>query len=281
MGGGSFHGRKRLLTTAVDKVLSIAKAEEGYREGFSNGHYNNKNKFSPEVPGLEWSNYQPWCATFVSWVALKAGVADLYPRTASCATAVSWFKNKGRFSEYPAVGAQIFFGSGGGSHTGLVRDFDADFVYTIEGNTNDSGSAEGNGVYLKKRARRDAYVYGYGYPKFAEGIKSADPRFAGEAPKPSTTKPTTPAKPTTKPKYEPFPGVAWFKKNPKSPIVTAMGKRLVAEGCSAYKSGPGAQWTDADKASYAKWQRKNGYTGADADGWPGKSTWDKLRVPNV
>jgi hypothetical protein len=75
--------------------------------------------------------------------------------------------------------------------------------------------------------------------------------------------------------------VAWFKKNPKSPIVTAMGKRLVAEGCSAYKSGPGAQWTDADKASYAKWQRKNGYTGADADGWPGKSTWDKLRVPNV
>ncbi|MGW0530668.1 peptidoglycan-binding protein [Streptomyces sp. NPDC003032] len=90
---------------------------------------------------------------------------------------------------------------------------------------------------------------------------------------------STPTKPPTK--YEPFPGDGWFKKNPKSPIVTAMGKRLVAVGCSAYKSGPGAQWTDADRASYAKWQRKNGYTGADADGWPGKSTWDKLRVPNV
>jgi hypothetical protein len=282
MGGGSFHGRKKLLS-AVDKVLSIAKAEVGYHEGRSNGHWNNFQKYSPAVPGLEWSQNQAWCATFVSWVALKAGVADLYPRTASCAVGVSWFKNAGRFSEYPAVGAQIFYGNGGGSHTGIVYAYDDTYAYTYEGNTNASGGAEGDGVYAKKRVRRDAYVYGYGLPKFPEGIKSADPKFAGEAPKPTTpTKPTTPAKPsTTKPKYEPFPGVAWFKKNPKSPIVTAMGKRLVAEGCSAYKSGPGAQWTDADKASYAKWQRKNGYTGADADGWPGKSTWDKLRVPNV
>ncbi|WP_223182466.1 peptidoglycan-binding protein [Streptomyces sp. CBMA370] len=83
------------------------------------------------------------------------------------------------------------------------------------------------------------------------------------------------------PAYQSFPGAAWFKKNPKSPIVTAMGKRLVAVGCSAYASGPGAQWTSADKASYAKWQRKNGYTGTAADGWPGKATWDALKVPRV
>lgn len=31
--------------------------------------------------------------------------------------------------------------------------------------------------------------------------------------------------------------------------------------------------------SYAKWQQKLGYGGADADGWPGKSTWDQLRAP--
>ncbi|WP_199553254.1 peptidoglycan-binding protein, partial [Streptomyces sp. N35] len=63
-------------------------------------------------------------------------------------------------------------------------------------------------------------------------------------------------------KYQPYPGAAWFKERPHSPIVTAMGKRLVAEGCSAYKTGPGPQWTDADRASYAKWQRKLGYSGA-------------------
>ncbi|WP_086765320.1 peptidoglycan-binding protein [Streptomyces bobili] len=95
---------------------------------------------------------------------------------------------------------------------------------------------------------------------------------------PSTSQPNPP---TTKPKYEPFPGATWFRKAPRSAIVTAMGKRLVAEGCSAYASGPGPQWTEADRKSYAKWQRKLGYTGAAADGWPGPASWAALKVPNV
>ncbi|KAL4877830.1 N-acetylmuramoyl-L-alanine amidase domain-containing protein [Aspergillus karnatakaensis] len=77
----------------------------------------------------------------------------------------------------------------------------------------------------------------------------------------------------------PFPGAAWFKSQPNSPVITAMGKRLVAEGCSEYSVGPGPQWTTADKNSYSCWQRKLGYTGADADGWPGQASWDKLKVP--
>ncbi|MGW6313814.1 peptidoglycan-binding protein [Streptomyces sp. NPDC055099] len=268
---------------SLSKVQSVAKAEVGYREGYSNGHYNNKNKFSPAVPGLEWSNYQPWCATFVSWVALKAGIADLFPRTASCATGVSWFKNKGRFSVYPAVGAQVFFGSGGGSHTEIVMSYDANYVYTVGGNTNASGSAEGNGVYDKKRARRDAYLYGYGYPAYSGGSVSADPDAAkyGYKHKATGTLKDVTGTSTTKPKYEPFPGVAWFKKNPSSPIVTAMGKRLVAEGCSAYKDGPGPQWTDADRDSFRMFQHKLGDSGTDADGWPGAKQWAALKVPNV
>jgi hypothetical protein len=91
--------------------------------------------------------------------------------------------------------------------------------------------------------------------------------------------PTTPV--VTKPAYEPFPGADWFKKAPRSAIVTAMGRRLVAVGCSAYEDGPGPQWTEADRKSYAKWQRKLGYTGTAADGWPGASSWAALKVPNV
>ncbi|MCX5153707.1 peptidoglycan-binding protein [Streptomyces sp. NBC_00291] len=79
----------------------------------------------------------------------------------------------------------------------------------------------------------------------------------------------------------PFPGAAYFKGNPNSPLITAMGRRLVAEGCSAYAEGPGPRWTDADRRSYAKWQRKLGFTGTDADGWPGASSWAKLRVPRT
>ncbi|QAX94719.1 endolysin [Streptomyces phage Lilbooboo] len=272
---------------SLAKVLSIASAEVGYHEGKSGGHWNNIQKYSPAVPGLEWSQGQAWCATFVSWVALKAGDAELFPRTASCATGVSWFKNKGRFSEYPAVGAQVFFGAGGGSHTEICVSYDADFVYTVGGNTNGNGSAEGDGVYEKKRARRDAYLYGYGYPAYSGGSVSADPNAAKYGYKTKATGKlsdvtgSTPKPSKPKPSYEPFPGADFFKRKPKSAIVTAMGKRLVAVGCSAYKDGPGPQWTDADKASYAKWQRKNGFTGADADGWPGKTTWDALKVPKV
>lgn len=103
------------------------------------------------------------------------------------------------------------------------------------------------------------------------------------APKPPTPAPAPAPKPPTKPtpKYQPFPGTAFFKAEPKSPIVTAMGKRLVAEGCSRYNSGPGQQWTDADRESYKRWQRKCCFLGSAADGWPGKVSWDRLKVPFV
>jgi hypothetical protein len=186
-------------------VLRIAKAEIGYHEGKdASGHWDNIQKYSPGVPGLEWSQGQPWCCTFCAWVALKAGVANLFPRTASCADAVAWFKQQGRWSEYPAIGAQVFYGPGGGSHTGIVVDYDADTITTVEGNTNDNGSAEGDGVYLKKRNRRDVNTFGYGYPKYPEGIKSADPAYA---PKPAPAPAPAPAKPAPAPVPVPAPAL--------------------------------------------------------------------------
>ncbi|MFD7505968.1 peptidoglycan-binding protein [Streptomyces sp. NPDC059850] len=96
-------------------------------------------------------------------------------------------------------------------------------------------------------------------------------------------KPDGPTEPKPKPPatYEPFPGADFFRGGRVSKIITAMGKRLVAEGCGRYEEGPSPEWTDADKKSYAAWQRKLGYSGDDADGIPGKKSWDKLRVPNV
>ncbi|KAJ5188563.1 hypothetical protein N7491_004883 [Penicillium cf. griseofulvum] len=84
---------------------------------------------------------------------------------------------------------------------------------------------------------------------------------------------------TTSDKLTPFPGAEWFKASPNSPIVTAMGKRLVAEGCGKYSVGPGPLWSEVDRKSYQCWQEKLGFTGDDADGWPGQVTWDKLEVP--
>lgn len=158
----------------VDKLVRLALEEVGYHEGKTGGQWNNRTKYAAAVPGLGWADGQPWCAVFVSWLALVGGVAELFPRTASCDVGGQWFKDRGQWSEYPAIGAQVFYGTPADlNHTGFVIGFDADTIDVIEGNTNVNGSREGDGVYRKVRRRRDAYVVGYGYPKYPGGIVSA------------------------------------------------------------------------------------------------------------
>ncbi|MFV5992406.1 peptidoglycan-binding protein [Streptomyces sp. NPDC056231] len=81
--------------------------------------------------------------------------------------------------------------------------------------------------------------------------------------------------------YETFPGAAFFVAGRRSPLVTAVGRRLVSEGCGRYEVGPGPVWGEADRRSYAAWQRRLGYSGAAADGIPGRTSWDRLRVPRI
>lgn len=86
----------------------------------------------------------------------------------------------------------------------------------------------------------------------------------------------------SKPKYEPFPGAGFFRAGRRSPVIAAMHKRLVAEGCGRYQSDANADvWGSGDERSYAAWQRKLGYAGSAADGIPGPTSWSKLHVPNV
>ncbi|WP_310962162.1 hypothetical protein [Nocardioides terrisoli] len=176
----------------AQRIIRIAKAEVGYHEGRSGGHWNNDEKYAAQVPGLSWANGQPWCATFVSWCAMKARLAKYYPRTASTDTGARWFQDKGQWSQYPAVAAQGFLGHNGDMfHTFLVARYDDTYVYTVEGNTNDNGSAEGDGVYEHKRLRRDPEIQGYGYPAFPEGLDSADPSYrrrVAPKPKPAPTR---------------------------------------------------------------------------------------------
>ncbi|MEU7039832.1 CHAP domain-containing protein [Streptomyces varsoviensis] len=255
------------MSVAAVDVIAIAKAEKGYHEGRSNGHWNNHQKYSPAVPGLEWSQDQAWCATFVSWCAMKAGASDIYPRTASCLTAVSWFRQRGRFSEYPAIGAQVFYGPGGGSHTGIVYDFDGTYVYTVEGNTNADGSAEGDGVYLKTRRRRDAYVYGYGYPKFTGGIVSADPRFRDDVPAISLAAVV----------YCATHNADDERKHPAyADSVDRLQAALESEGLLKRGGYVKRILDPATRDAYAAYQRRLGYRGGDADGVPGSASLAKL-----
>ncbi|MEV5796547.1 peptidoglycan-binding protein [Streptomyces collinus] len=88
-----------------------------------------------------------------------------------------------------------------------------------------------------------------------------------------------PAGPTD---FEPFPGASFFHTGRKSPIIAALHRRLVAEGCNRYQSSANTDvWGPGDVKSYAAFQRKLGLAGDDANGIPGKTSWDKLQVPNV
>lgn len=260
--------------TNAKQVINIAAKEAGYQEEFKNGHFNNNQKYSDETPGLEWSDYMAWCVTFTCWVFRKAGLPKgSYPVTASCLQAVSWYKKNNRWSEYPAIGAAVFFGPGGGTHTGIVANYDDHYIYTIEGNTNLNGSAEGDGVYRKTRVRKTDNVYGYGYPVYSEGIVSADPEWASKNP---VEKPPVVEKPLT-PK---FPGTQYFKVGISNSYVTHLDKLLVKTGFTKHKDGkayePGPFYSEWTKANVKDFQKAQGWTGYDADGLVGPETWKRL-----
>ncbi|MFI8962042.1 CHAP domain-containing protein [Streptomyces sp. NPDC053493] len=184
------------------QFVNLLRAQVGYHEGRDpSGNWNNQQKFSPNVPGLEWSQGQAWCATFTAWGADELGARDRWPITASCYTAVQWWKKAGRWTEYPVLGGPFYLGTSGQDHVGVVYAYDDDTIYTVEGNTNAGGSFQGDGVYLRSRPRRGpGSPYGYGVPQFDEDTISADPalggtRSASVAAQTSTTRP--PVKETT------------------------------------------------------------------------------------
>jgi hypothetical protein len=43
------------------------------------------------------------------------------------------------------------------AHCGFIDQWSADWVVTVEGNTNEEGSREGDGVYRKRRLRNSLY----------------------------------------------------------------------------------------------------------------------------
>ena len=81
---------------------------------------------------------------------------------AGCGFSAGYFKSNNAWSNQPQKGAQIFFGVGGGDHTGIVIDVDATYVWTIEANTGTD-----HAVRQKKYRRNDSWIGGYGIPKWS------------------------------------------------------------------------------------------------------------------
>lgn len=74
-----------------------------------------------------------------------------------------------------------------------------------------------------------------------------------------------------------FPGRLAFRLGQRHAAVTLLGQRLVAHGYgSHYKVGPGPEFGPADVAATRAFQRAQGWSGPDADGYPGPETWRRL-----
>ncbi|MCX4667019.1 peptidoglycan-binding protein [Streptomyces sp. NBC_01381] len=74
-----------------------------------------------------------------------------------------------------------------------------------------------------------------------------------------------------------YPGAGSFGPGADNKYVTRLGKALVGRGGGRfYRTGPGPRWGDADRRATQAFQRAQGWSGADADGLPGPTTWSYL-----
>lgn len=104
-----------------------------------------------------------WCMAFVYWCHKNASIELNVLNTAVKSGGVLKVWNnaaKEIKSNTPSIGSVFIMDHGKGlGHTGIVEKFDATFIYTIEGNTNDTGSREGIEVCRKTRKRNTIKGY--------------------------------------------------------------------------------------------------------------------------
>ncbi len=178
--------------TSVEKLVEISKNEVGYLEKATNYQLDDKTanagsanytKYARDLDAVGWyntaKNGYAWCAVFVSWCLQKAfGVESAMEMTnqyygclgASCTCMANYYKNNSQFYYSPAIGDQIFFTTDGQSsnHTGIVVAYDANTVWTIEGNTSSATGVVDNGGCVSAKYYSLSYskILGYGRPNY-------------------------------------------------------------------------------------------------------------------
>jgi hypothetical protein len=143
--------------TLPEKALDIAQRQIGVEEkprGSNRG---------PEVDqyirsvGLDPAGKHAWCMAFVFWCHQEAAdiLGVINPMLKTAGVLLQWQRRKQQYRVLEPRPGDVFimdYGKGLG-HTGIVERVDNDYVYTIEGNTNDEGSREGFEVCRRKRPR--------------------------------------------------------------------------------------------------------------------------------
>lgn len=155
--------------TLSDRIKAVALAEVGAREETTNcGRRVNQYKLA--VASLPAHQPWPWCAAFVCWVVSKAmrdhmtetktRLTFAAPRTAAAYGFDEWSLAQDSSTKthrgHPGCAVGVF-SLRSTSHCGIAisKPDSKGYFGTVEGNTNPSGSREGDGVYQRRRHVRD------------------------------------------------------------------------------------------------------------------------------
>lgn len=221
------------------------------------------NSQRPLPRGYKVKYTDPWCATFVSAVAVKLGYTDIIPTECSCPKMIELLKNIGAWVEddtyVPKPGDILFYdwqdtgigdNRGGSDHVGIVEKVSGNTITIIEGNYSNSVKRR----FLEVNGR---YIRGYGVPKYdTEAVVD----------KPVTTK-------TEVCTVE----VKVLRKGAKGDNVEALQLLLIGYGYKMQNNGKtygadGSFGAATDNAVRAFQKAK----GLSVDGICGPKTWNKL-----
>ena len=144
------------MTPLTQRALDIAVSQIGTKElGRNRGLKVEAYQASVGLPAGS-----PWCYAYCYWVFERAAEelaicpVDRLPRTGGVHKAFSRARKLHLDTQLPTVGAVFCHDAGGGmGHAGVVEsvDHESQTIGTIEGNTSETGSREGNAVARKVR----------------------------------------------------------------------------------------------------------------------------------
>lgn len=144
--------------TMIDAMIRIARAEVGTRESGGNNRGPRIQQYQDGaswVKGTGWA----WCAAFVAWVFDELAKQFTLPFATPEGAGAFWFEDWGRQQGLTVLGPRAKVKRGdlviySFSHIGIASSDEKNGKFTaIEGNTNDSGSRDGDGVFEKTRSK--------------------------------------------------------------------------------------------------------------------------------
>lgn len=265
------------MDKAIEKVILIAKNEEGYLEKKSNSQLDSKTanagsaNFTKYWRDIEPSYQgQPWCAAFVSWCFMKAFGLEKAKKLLKhwpyvyCPTLGNLFTRNAN----PKIGdIVIFYHNGTFTHTGLVTAVIGDRFYTIEGNTSGASGiiANGGGVCAKSYLNSQM-----------PGTKFCTPDYSIVSDASAPAKPENTSSNTTQTGEEYMFEPKTVKAGDKNTSVLLLQEILKSRGFKGKnKKDLDLDWEAGDNTIYALKQYQKS-RGLDVDGVCGSATWKDL-----